>query len=160
MGQVTKRFEIVLALGTNDELRVPVGPGTYILTVGVAPSNPEYQIVRCQAYHHIAGGLVNPVMGRFTYLVNLWDYNDSSVRGALEGVSSPSHEGPRTAHVTAQAKTEKNGRTTPEQIKTKIPYLLHPPGSPSSGYCPPQAHQSRKRPAEMTRTRRYHKYQQ
>jgi hypothetical protein len=115
MGQVTQRFEIVLALGTKDELRAPVGPGTFIPTVGVAPSNPVNQVLLCQAFYHIAGGMVNPVIGRFTYLVNLWVYNDSSVIGTLEGVSSPSHEGPRTAHVTVKAKEESEGE---EKLRT------------------------------------------
>jgi hypothetical protein len=87
MYQITQRFEIVLALGTDEELRVPMGPGTFISIVGVAPSNPVYQILLCQAFYHITGGRVNPVIGRFTYLVNLWEYNDSSVIGTLEGVS-------------------------------------------------------------------------
>jgi hypothetical protein len=113
MGQVTQRFDKVLALGTNDELRVPMGPGTYISTVGVTPSNPVYKMLLCQAFHHIMGGIVNKVMGRFTNLVNLWDYNNSSVIGTLEGVSSPSHEGSRTAHVTVQAKTEQEGEDNP-----------------------------------------------
>jgi hypothetical protein len=62
------------------------------------------------------GGMVaNPVMGCFTYLVKLSDYNDSSVIGTLEGVSSPSHEGPRTAHVTVKAKEESEGE---EKLRT------------------------------------------
>jgi hypothetical protein len=116
----------VLALGTDDELRVPVGPGTYIPIVGVAPSNLVYQILLCQAFHHITGGMVNPVLGLYTYPVNLWDYNDSSVIGTLEGVSSPSHEGPRTAHVTVQAKREQEGDDNPRTNQDENP-LPSPP---------------------------------
>ena len=40
LGEVSQTFHLVLALGTKNELRVPVGPGTLIPIVGVAESNP------------------------------------------------------------------------------------------------------------------------
>jgi hypothetical protein len=70
-GQVTQRFELVLALGTRDKLRVPVGPGTLIPIVGVAHTNPIYQVLHCQTFHKIVVGMVNQLMGRFNYLVHL-----------------------------------------------------------------------------------------
>jgi hypothetical protein len=71
LGQVTQRFELVLALGTRGELRVPVGPATQIPFVGVGRTNPIYQVLLCQTLHKIVVGMVNPLMGHFTYLVLL-----------------------------------------------------------------------------------------
>jgi hypothetical protein len=79
VGRVKQRFELILALGTEDELRVPVGPSTVIPVVGVEPTNPVFQVLLCQTFHHITGGMVNPVMGRFMYHVNLWNDNDATV---------------------------------------------------------------------------------
>jgi hypothetical protein len=91
IGQVNERFELVQALGTKDELRVPVGHGTYIEVVGVAPTNPVYQVLLCQSFHHITGGMVHPLMGRFIYHVNLWNGRDTKVVTTLEGMPANSH---------------------------------------------------------------------
>jgi hypothetical protein len=71
IGQVLKRFDLVLALGTKDELRIPVGPGTEIEIVEVSATNPVYEVLHCQSFHHVTGGMVNPLIGRFMYHVNL-----------------------------------------------------------------------------------------
>jgi hypothetical protein len=68
LGEVSQPFDLVLALGTKYELRVPVGPGTLIPIVGVAESNPIYQVLLCQTFHRIVVGMVNPLMGRFTFM--------------------------------------------------------------------------------------------
>ncbi len=101
IGQVRERFELVLALGTEDELRIPVGPGTRIHPVGVSVTNPVYQVLLCQGFHHMTGGYVHPVMGRFVYHVNLWNGLDASVLATLEGVQTDDLAGPRTAQVTS-----------------------------------------------------------
>jgi hypothetical protein len=62
IGQLTDPFDLVLALGTKYELRMPVGPGTEIEVVGVSQNSPVYLVLLCQGFHHIAGGFVHPVM--------------------------------------------------------------------------------------------------
>ncbi len=71
------------------ELRVPVGPGTEIPLVGVARSNPVYKVLLCQTFHKLTGGWINPIMGRFVYHPHLWDRNDVSTVGTLEGMQGP-----------------------------------------------------------------------
>ncbi len=100
LGQVTQRFELVLALGTRDELRMPVGPGTLIPIVGVARTNPIYQVLLCQTFHKIVVGMVNPLMGRFTYMPHFWSDNDASVVRTLEGMPGPDREAVYSAHIT------------------------------------------------------------
>jgi hypothetical protein len=73
LGQVSGPFDLTLACSTEVELRIPVGPGTDITVVGVSQNNPVYQVLLCQGFHHITGGYVHPVMGRFIYHVNLWN---------------------------------------------------------------------------------------
>jgi hypothetical protein len=68
------------------ELRIPVGPGTEIGTVGISQNSPVYQVLLCQAFHHILGGYVHPVMGRFVYYPHLWSNQNSSIQATLEGV--------------------------------------------------------------------------
>jgi hypothetical protein len=66
-----------------------VGRGTYIAVVGVSPNNRVYQVILCQGFRHITGGMVHPVMGRFIYHVNLWNGKDVSIMATLEGVQVP-----------------------------------------------------------------------
>jgi hypothetical protein len=54
----------------------------------------------CQTFHKIVVGMVNPLMGRFTYLVHMWNSNDATVVGTLEGVPGSDRDTIRTAHVT------------------------------------------------------------
>ena len=97
---MAEKFELVLALGTKCELGVPVGPGTLIPIVGVAESNPIYQVLLCQTFHRIVVGMVNPLMGRFTYMPHFWSDNDASVVGTLEGMPGPDRETIYAAHIT------------------------------------------------------------
>jgi hypothetical protein len=67
--------------------------------VGVAESNPIYQVLLCQTFHHIAVGMVNPLMGRFTFMPRFWNKNDTSVVGTLEGMPGPSREAIYAANI-------------------------------------------------------------
>ena len=58
--------------------------------MGIAESNPIYQVLLCQTFHHIVVGMVNPLMGRFTFMPRFWHHNDASVVGTLEGMPGPS----------------------------------------------------------------------
>jgi hypothetical protein len=42
INQLTDPFDLVLASGTEYELRIPVGPGTEIDVVGVSQNSPAY----------------------------------------------------------------------------------------------------------------------
>ena len=98
IGQLTDPFDLVLASGTEFELRIPVGPRTKIGLVGVSQNNPMYQVLLCQAFHHISGGYVPPVMGQFVYHPRLWSNQDSSTWATLEGVQVSGPPGTRIAH--------------------------------------------------------------
>jgi hypothetical protein len=99
-GKFPNPFHLVLALGTKYELRVPVGPGTLIPIVGVAESNPIYQVLLSQTFHRIVVGMVNPLMGRFTFMPHFWSDNDASVVGTLEGMPGPDREAIYSSHIT------------------------------------------------------------
>ena len=90
----------MLALGTKCEMRVPVGPGTLIPVVGVADSNPIYQVLLCQMFHHITVGMAHPLMGRFTFMPRYWDDCDASLVGTLEGMPCDDHEASHITQVT------------------------------------------------------------
>ena len=100
LGKVAENFELVLALGTKCELRLKVGPGTLIPNVGVAESNPIYQVLLCQTFHKVVVGMVHPLMGRFTFMPRLWYHNKNSVVGTLEGMPGPSQETLASANLT------------------------------------------------------------
>ncbi len=89
LGEVAENFELVLALGTKCEHRLKVGPGTLIPIVGVAESNPIYQVLLCQTFHKVVVGMVHPLMGRFTFMPRLFHHNDNSLIGTLEGMPGP-----------------------------------------------------------------------
>jgi hypothetical protein len=77
LGEVAQKFDLVLALGTKCETRVAVGQGTHIPLVGISESNPIYQVLLCQTFHHIVVGMVNPLMGHFTFMPRFWHHNDA-----------------------------------------------------------------------------------
>jgi hypothetical protein len=117
IGQVIERFDLVRACGTEDELRIPVGPGTDIAVVGVSQNNPVYLVLLCQGFHHITGGMVHPVMGRFINHVNLWNGKDASIMATLEGVQVLGHSSSRTAQVTIPVE-DQAGVDTPNKLST------------------------------------------
>ncbi len=100
LGEVAEQFELILALGTKCEHRLKVGPGTLIPIVGVAESNPIYQVLLCQTFHKVVVGMVHPLMGRFTFMPRLFHHNDNSLIGTLEGMPSPGQETLASAHLT------------------------------------------------------------
>jgi hypothetical protein len=108
IGQLTDPFDLVLASGTEFELRIPVGPGTKTGIVGVSQNIPMYQVLFCQAFHHISGGYVPPVMGQFVYHPRLWSNKDSSTWATLEGVQVSGPPGTRIAQtsVAVESKSE------------------------------------------------------
>ena len=54
--------------------------------MGVTESNSIYQVLLCQTFHRVVVGMVNPLMGRFTFMPRLWEKNDNSVVGTLDGM--------------------------------------------------------------------------
>jgi hypothetical protein len=119
IGQLTDPFDLVLASGTEFELRIPVGPRTEIGIIGVSQNSPVYQVLLCQGFHHIAGGYVHPVMGRFV--------KDSSAQATLEGVQVSGLPGTRVAQTSMAVErksevdyTRKNSTSRP-LIKWVLP---------------------------------------
>jgi hypothetical protein len=121
------------ALGTKYELRVPVGPGTLIPIVGVAESNPIYQVLLCQTFHHIVVRMVNPLMGRLTYMPHFWSDNDTSVVGTLEGMPGPDRETIYTAHITHALRPTtgpiQTARQRQQDLATALAALQHLKGT-------------------------------
>jgi hypothetical protein len=95
-----------------------VGPGKDIEVVGVSQNNPVCQVLLCQGFHHITGGFIHPVMGRFVYHVNLWNDKDSSILTTLEGVLVPGPSGLRIAQMTVTVEDQAGDR--------QDVYLPHP----------------------------------
>jgi hypothetical protein len=142
IGQVLERFDLVLALGTKDELRVPLGPGTDMEIVGVSATNRVYQVLLCQSFHHVTGGMVNLLMGRFMYHVNLWNGKDATGIATPEGMQSNDHASARIAQVTVTTKrcrtNEGTSKRTREEDKPpspvkKIKWILRDQLWPTTG---------------------------
>jgi hypothetical protein len=98
-----------------------VGPGTEIDVVGLSQNSTVFQVLLCQGFHHIAGGFVHPVMGRFAYHVNLWNNKGSSVLATLEGGQVPGPSGSRIAQMNVAVENKAGEGTTSKASTSHTP---------------------------------------